>query len=496
MPTLWNHQQEAVDFASRRAASMLEMGMGTGKTAVAIKLLESSDWRVSDRPPRALIVCPVAVVPAWRKQFLIHAERLWVLLEVGETMRHTRLAQGREVANVEATHNNTMQARIAAVGRLAGQFQTLVGLGYGAAVVTNYETAREPRFVEAFSGKFDVVIADESQRMKNHRSATFKGMKRLGMLAKRRLCLSGTPRPHSPADVWAQYNFLDPTLLEKSFLMFRSRYAVLARLAFAGRRPVEVVRSWRDLDGLGARLSPATYVCGRDVLSLPESVDVDVSVEMPKETRRVYARLEAGLCADLQAGTVTPQLAIVRLLRLQQVTSGYVAVDRTGEEPDSAPVLQELDDAKQRALLDIVEDLPPGAPFVVFCRFRHDIAKLRAALELHGGAAELSGKANELSAWQAGEKRAILVQIQSGGVGIDLTRACYCFYFSLGFSLGDYEQSRARVHRPGQTNKVTYFHMLATGTVDETVYSALEDRQEVVGKVLAALVRIQKADRS
>ena len=78
----------------------------------------------------------------------------------------------------------------------------------------------------------------------------------------------------------------------------------------------------------------------------------------------------------------------------------------------------------------------------------------------------------------------LAVQIDSGGVGVDLTRARYAIYYSLGFSLGSYEQSLARIHRPGQTRPVEYIHLLAEGTVDERVMAALARRSDVVNTVL------------
>jgi SNF2 family DNA or RNA helicase len=79
------------------------------------------------------------------------------------------------------------------------------------------------------------------------------------------------------------------------------------------------------------------------------------------------------------------------------------------------------------------------------------------------------------------------VQIQSGGVGIDCSRAAYAFYYSLGFSLGDYEQSLARLRRPGQTRCVRYYHLVCEGTVDAQVYAALRERRNVIEAVLRKL---------
>ena len=137
-----------------------------------------------------------------------------------------------------------------------------------------------------------------------------------------------------------------------------------------------------------------------------------------------------------------------------------------------------------------MSDLPVTEPVVVFCRFRADLEEVRAAAaELGRPYAEVSGTTKELERWQAGDATILGVQIQSGGLGIDCTRAAYAFYYSLGFSLGDYEQSLARLRRPGQTRCVRYYHLVARHTVDEQVYAALRDRRVVVDAVMEKLTK-------
>ena len=99
----------------------------------------------------------------------------------------------------------------------------------------------------------------------------------------------------------------------------------------------------------------------------------------------------------------------------------------------------------------------------------------------------MSGERKDLERWQAGDAAILGVQMQSGGVGIDCSRAAYAFYYSLGYSLGDYEQSLARLRRPGQTRCVRYYHLVCQGTVDEQVYAALRERRNVVDAVLQKL---------
>jgi SNF2 family DNA or RNA helicase len=98
--------------------------------------------------------------------------------------------------------------------------------------------------------------------------------------------------------------------------------------------------------------------------------------------------------------------------------------------------------------------------------------------------AELSGRRKELAEWQRGEFNVLAAQIQAGSEGNDFTRARYQCYYSVGYSLTNYEQSRRRIMRPGQERNVTYIHIICKGTVDTKVYKALKDRKDVIEMVL------------
>lgn len=218
-----------------------------------------------------------------------------------------------------------------------------------------------------------------------------------------------------------------------------------------------------------------------DVLDLPPVIHEQRQVQLGPEGKRLYQQIEKEFIAEVQGGVITASNALARLLRLQQITSGF-GVTEEGK-------VCSVDSAKYKEVCDILDDIDPDDPVVVFCRFKHDLARVRLATESKGrGYLELSGRINELATWQQALGGEVLgVQIQAGGVGIDLTRAAYCIYYSLGFSLGDYEQSLARLDRPGQTRSVTYLHLVAQHTVDEKVYDALQKRADVIESILSQI---------
>jgi SNF2 family DNA or RNA helicase len=346
------------------------------------------------------------------------------------------------------------------------------------AIVLNYESAWRPEFAEFSLGMdWDCVICDESHRIKAHNSQVSKYAAKLGRRAKKRLCLSGTPLAQSPLDLYGQFRFLDPGLFGTSWHHFSNRYAIKGNPHIP-----QQITGYKNQDELQERFRLLSYRCkASDVLDLPEALHEERTCELSPAARKAYKEIEEELITDLGTGVVTASNALVRLLRLQQITSGYLIEDETDK-------LHRLDTSKQALLGDLLEDAG-GEPFVVFCRFKYDLTAVRSLCETMGlRYGELSGNAKDGLTDRAEMSPSIDVlgcQIQSGGVGIDLTRARYAAYYSLGFSLSEYEQSLARLHRPGQKRNVCYYHLVAENTVDRRVYSALRARKNVIEAVLS-----------
>lgn len=419
----WAHQSNAAAWLTARADGMLAMDMGTGKTFTALLALRAS----------------------------------------GLPLVHVDLSSGTSKQRAERLRN--------ALATAAGK--CLV-------VTVNYEAVWRSQLAPTIEGvKWSAIVLDESHRIKSPGGTASRYLARLAAKhpQARRVCLTGTPMPHSPLDLYGQFRFLSPDVFGTSFTRFRARYAI-CDLRFPGK-----VRAWRNQDELTAKLDANSWrVTADEVLDLPESIHETIPVELSAKTLRFYRRLESEMTAELDAGTVTAANALTKLLRLSQATGGYCRIDDGGVLPiDGTP-------SKRLALQDRLEDLPATEPVVVFCRFRTDLDDVAAAArELGREYAEVSGERKDLERWQAGDATILGVQMQSGGVGIDCSRAAYAFYYSLGYSLGDYEQSLARLRRPGQTRCVRYYHLVCQGTVDEQVYAALRERRNVVDAVLQKL---------
>lgn len=453
MDGLWQHQIDAIAYVMGRLASLLWVGMGAGKTRIALECIR----RVIEAGGscRVLVGCPKAVMAAWAKQ-----AGLWL--------------PGVRVLVLERGTAAQKESQIAAA--LADTSPIII--------VGNYETLWRIGSLEKM--RWDMLVWDEVHRLKSPSGAASRWAARICKRnpQARRLGLSGTLLSHSPLDAWGVWRAVESPGCQTwgtSNTIFKARFFQPhphIRGAILGLR--------RDMQAEFSRKVAETTFHRRseDVLDLPEILFDDVAVELSPAEARLYREVENEFCAVCEAGTVTVANAMTAVLRLQQICGGFVRYDDT----EKATSIQDVP-SKQAVLADRLSDLDPGEPVVVFARFRSDIDSVIAAARSVGRTtAELSGRMNDLARWQAGDCNLLVAQIASGGIGVDLTRAAYGYFFSLGYSLSEYLQAVARLHRPGQTKTTRLYHLVATingrQTVDGRVYDALSKRQEVIDAVI------------
>ena len=455
----WQHQlisynmvKQLFDFESGEgtAGVMLGLDMGCGKSKVSVDIICNH----SDIIKKTLIVCPMSVIDVWAGnqersgQFEIHStssqfNNLIICPVKGSNL--TKKTKMAELMRFNAMHANK-------------QFVAII----------NYESAwREPFAKWSHDVGFDLIVLDESHRIKTPSGKASKFFASLAKTAKYRIALTGTPLPHSPLDIYGQYRFLDPGVFGTSYTKFRSDYAVMG--GFQGHQ----VLNYKNHDMLHDKMFLIAHrVMSKDVFDLPEFQSEIRTCELSPEEQRVYKEMDRDFCTEVKNNLVTASNALVKLLRLQEITSGYL---------DKQPI----GSSKRKLLADVLKDFAVDEPIVIFARFTNDLKAIKEIVESHGRTyGELSGNINELSQWQNGKFDVLGVQIKSGREGVDFTRARYSIYYSLGFSLGDYEQSIKRIDRPGQTKSGMYIHLLAKDTIDYKVMDALEARQEVISSVL------------
>ena len=444
----FQHQIAAYNLGITLPNAALLMEQGTGKTLTALAIIGRR--YLDGQIKRLLVVAPAAVVPVWQKEFAAFADYpADVLLLVGAVKdRKKLLAQKRQKSGLEVA-------------------------------VINYEaTWRMEKELAKWAA--DMIVCDESQRIKTPSSAQSKCLHRLGSKAKYKLILTGTPVTQGPLDFFSQYKFLDPNIFGTSFTAFRSRYALMG--GFQGHQVV----GYQNLPELINLAHSCAYrVTKEEALDLPEQLDQILYCQLEPAARRSYNELlKENITVLSEEKVITAQNVLSRLLRLSQLTGGFVG---TGEEA------AEVSSAKLNLLEETLKEIMAGGKkVVVFARFTAEIQAIKKMLErLNLNYAYIAGevaqklRGGEVERFQHDEDcKVFLAQTRTAGLGLTLTAADTAIFYSLDYSFADYDQARCRIHRIGQKNRCTYIHLLVQNTVDEKVLEVLKNKRSVADDVV------------
>ena len=425
---------------SRGAALLMEMGTGKSLTAIAITGALSQAGRIR----RVLIVAPLSILGVWEEEFQKFAAFPYALAVLSGT-------SAKKLDTLRHMNGTALQV-----------------------VVVNYESAwRLEKALTAWHP--DLIIADEGHKIKTHNIAASKAMHRMGAKASYRLLLTGTVITNKAIDVFSQYKFLNPAIYGNSFYAFRNRYFDM--VGYGNHTPVLK----KSMEGeLTEKLHSISYRATKaECLDLPETTDVIRQIELESAALRIYRGLVKESYAELAGGEVTATNILTRLLRLSQLTGGFLGNDKTA-------AVEQVSAAKLSALEDILDGaVAEGKKLVIIARFIPEIKAICKLLEKRGLGyscitGEVKNRDEQVARFQnEPEVMAFVGQIATAGLGITLTAASTMVFYSLDYSMSNFEQTKARIHRVGQRMPCTYLYLVARGTVDEKVLAALESKADL-----------------
>ncbi|KKN43310.1 hypothetical protein LCGC14_0704620 [marine sediment metagenome] len=337
--------------------------------------------------------------------------------------------------------------------------------------VVNYEKSwRMETFLTSLNA--EMIILDESTRIKNPIAKRTKAIHRIPKSSKFRSIMTGVPTPNSLLDIYSQLKFLTPDIFG-TFTQFKYEHFNYIPHTF----------SWVPKKGTAAKIKKLMDLHGvshlkKDCLDLPKLTVQDMYCELDKETRKVYNDLVKEMIAYFENTTYLAQIAITKILRLSQITSGFI--QNTGE----VGLTEFKSQPKFVLLCELIKDIPKDHKIVIWAVFRHDIQMLEttftnSAVSIHGG---INAKDREIAVDRFQNDDSIRYFIghpASAGHGITLTAANYAIYYSLNYSYENYQQSMDRINRISQIKPMTVYRLLARHTVDLVICNALEKKQNL-----------------
>lgn len=403
-------------------------------------------------------------------------------------------------------------------------------------IITNYEFIRSPEriaYLLRYCGPKTLIVLDESSAVKSAKAQQTVACEKLRKHCGRIVLLNGTPIANSPGDMFSQGNLMSKTILNcPSFTQFTSRYAIMKPVLGRGGQAltsprgfaIKTVDTWSGVEEISRRFAP--FVLRRlkkDVMPwLPaKNPPIMRTVALTPATWKHYRSMRDQLVVWLTECSVSqaPQ-AIVKVMRLAQITSGFLGgvedmdlqdheqvFDQLpeyvmqmplfgGERPPAPPPLQEIGSEKLDEFMSWHSDLleaDPNAKVLVRSRFRAEILRLEKRLPREVNGCDLQ-VGTIIGGQQRQERQAALrlldprtmpkgpavvaMSAGAGSLGLNLTGSHMLYTLSNDFSLHHRLQGDDRIHRPGQTVECSYFDLVATGpqgqkTIDHHVLAAL-----------------------
>ena len=321
---------------------------------------------------------------------------------------------------------------------------------------------------------FDMVVIDELSSFKSYQAKRFRSLMKMRPLVRRIVGLTGTPSSNGLMDLWAEFKLLDMgQRLGRFITHYRSAYFE------PDKRNQQMVFSYRPRRGAEQEiyrlLSDITIsMRSADYLKLPECVMNKVEVRLSEKERQAYDRLRKDMFLDLDGREIDAVSAAALSNKLLQMANG--AVYTNGHD------VVKLHDRKLDALEDLLESAN-GRPVLVAYWFQHDLQRIRKRFKVR----EIK-ESRDIRDWNAGRIPVGVIHPASAGHGLNLQAGgSTLIWFGLTWSLELYQQTNARLWRQGQKDTVVIHHILAKGTMDETVMKALEKKDKTQSALLDAV---------
>ncbi len=329
-------------------------------------------------------------------------------------------------------------------------------------------------------------VLDEAQAIKNRKTQVAKMAKII--LAKHRLCLSGTPLENHLGEIWSLFDFLMPGFLASEKL-FQKHY----------QWPIEKQQSQQQLQALQNRLAPFVLRRTKSEVAkdLPEKTEIIKLIELTESQADVYESIRITMNDEIMKAVRDQQnnqiLIGNALLRLRQVCCHPSLLKLSS-------VVEHADSAKLNWLTMVLPNLiEEGRRVLIFSSFTSMLQIIADnLLELNIDYFKLTGqtpshkRTEYIEDFQQGKKPVFLISLKAGGAGINLTAADTVIHFDPWWNPAAEQQASDRAHRIGQDKQVFVYKLITHGTVEEKIHQLQQQKQELADNLLSQTSHINE----
>lgn len=417
------HQKPILRYLMTTNTPALFIDMRLGKTILAI------EYAVRKGLHNVLVVAPKSAFNSWEKELNV------------EGLDNFKVCQGKSK-------------------------EVLARIKQASWVITNPQKLATWPFARR---KWDLVVVDESSRIKNARSKYFKTLMRTLSRVPHKLLLSGTPTPESILEAVPQMLYLRGEVLGcRTYWEFLSRYTIkygYDRLLYKSAK-----------EKLLELLHTTCYFLSQKKAGVAQP-SKHKSVVVPKNARQIalYRQLRTDFEMDVNGKHYETDYILTTLLWACRIAGGLL----DGEV---------LNNQKFEELLNIIKNTK--GKIVVWFRFNEELHHVHGLLQsmkipcaAYYGDVSVEDRKKIETDFQNGAYKCLLLQVKTGLYALDLSVADTAVYYSNSWSLEERIQSEKRISHPKKKSTLLYIDILTKGWPDTTIYNALKRKDISARKI-------------
>lgn len=329
--------------------------------------------------------------------------------------------------------------------------------------------------------RYNLIIADESQAIKNPASQRHKALTTLK--GRVRIAMSGTPIENNLNELFAQMNFVNPGFFS-GLASFKDNYV----------KPIEGQSDPSIVEELRSKTKPFILRRTKEqvLTELPEKTEEYIYCEMDTAQRKVYDAYRNKyrdyiLGKFAEEGVEKSQMYVLEgLTRLRQVCDSPLLIEKDE--------ITEASSSKLKELTRHVTEKTGNHKILVFSQFvkmlelvREEFDKLDINYEYLDGKTSVKEREKRVDNFQNNDDcRVFLISLKAGGTGLNLTSADYVYILDPWWNPASENQAIDRCYRMGQSKKVFAYRMICKDTVEEKIMEMQQSKKKLSDDVVGS----------
>jgi len=437
------HQELALKRLYKFKSSALLLEMGTAKTKITLDLYKIR--KKYNNVKRMLVVCPISCIQVWKNE------------SRKEGLTFFSLRDSKEDPNIAIHYSYDV---------FAINYEMLKKFISKIKKKTRYKL--EPKI---HIGKETMLVFDESSKIKNPKAMRTKMALELAKLTPYKHILTGTIVGNDLTEVWSQLSIISDAF-NNDYTVYHNFWRFRRQLFMQDFFNRYLIKPKNEIavDFIESVLTTKAFTYTKKQMKLPPMLYETRSMALTEEQRRAYKQVKNDLLTEFEEGVLEVKNTAIKLMKLAQITSGFVYVD------DKVKIFRR--GAKEKMLEDLLEEIQ-SPKIVIWKHFKEDMPIIIETIKRSGRTPVPIYTASDFSQeeFNASKEGVLIANPQSVGYGNTINASIVIFY-SNSYSYFDREQAESRTNRAGLNFSCTYIDLIA-GSIDQHILELLKSKKSI-----------------